>query len=144
MMGYRLVFPISVALSFLDWRIGIGYLMGYSLGRYVDPDWDLMSANSAEGRIVNEIPILGHFLYGISSSYGSLWRKCHRSVWTHYPILSTGIRLAFILWLPFMLGDAYGINFIGGGWIWFWISLWLGLSCADGLHLYFDFYPSKE
>lgn len=144
MKGYRIIFPISVALSFLDWRIGLGYLAGYSLGRYVDPDWDLMSANSAEGRIVNEIPILGHFLYGISSSYGSLWRKRHRSVWTHYPILSTGIRLTFILWLPFVLGDAYGINFIGGGWIWFWVSLWLGLSVADAIHLYKDFFPSKE
>ena len=144
MMGYRLVFPISVALSFSDWRIGIGYLAGYSLGRWVDPDLDLMSANSAEGRIINELPLLGHFLYGVSSSYGSFWRRHHRSVWTHYPLISTLIRLVWFLWLPFVLLDAYGINFIGGGWVWFWVSLWLGLSCADAIHLYKDFYPSKE
>jgi hypothetical protein len=107
-------------------------------------DWDLMGTNNAEGRLVNEIPILGHFIYGISSSYGSIFRRHHRSWMTHYPIISTLIRLIFVLWLPFVLGDGYGINFVGNGWIWFWLSLWLGLSLADGIHLYKDIYPSKE
>jgi len=143
MRGYWITVPMSVALSFHDWKIGFGYIVGYSLHRYCDNDWDLMGTNNAEGRLVNEIPLLGHFLYGISSTYGSMFRRRHRSWITHYPIISTLIRLVFVLWLPFVLGDAYGINFVGNGWIWFWVSLWMGLSTADAIHLYKDFYPSE-
>jgi hypothetical protein len=118
--------------------MGAGYMIGYSIHRWCDGDWDLMSVNSAEGRMVNEIPLLGHLLYGISSSYGSIFRKKHRSWATHWPLISTLIRLIFVFWLPFVLGDAYGINFVGDGWIWFWVYIWLGLSHADAIHLYHD------
>ena len=138
MRGYRLAIPLSVALSFCDWRAGTGYLVGYTLHRWIDNDWDLMSANSAEGRMVNEVPLLGHFLYGVSSTYGSIFRRHHRSWITHWPIISTLVRLIFVFWLPFVLGDLYGINFIGDGWIWFWLSILAGLSHADTIHLYHD------
>ena len=130
---------MSVAMFFkLDWKIGLGYIIGYSLGRYIDPDWDLIGTNMAEGRLVNEIPILGHFLYGVSSTYGSIFRKKHRSFITHYPVVSTFVRLAFVFWFPITLANTYGFNLMGGMWLTFWISLWMGLSHADAIHYYHD------
>lgn len=144
MGGYKLALPVSIVSSLFDWKYGIGYLVGYSLGRWIDPDWDLMSANAAEGRVVNELPLIGHLLYGISSSYGSFFREHHRSVWTHFPIFSTLIRLIWLFVVPFAVLDGYGINFIGNGWHFFWVGLWIGLSHADTIHYVLDIKGVKE
>lgn len=144
MRGYLITIPISVATMVYDFRGGLGYLVGYSLHRYCDNDWDIFGSNNAEGRMVNEIPVLGHFLYGISSVYGSMFRRHHRSWITHWPGISTLIRLIFLFFIPFVIGDGYGINFIGGGWVWFWVGMWMGLSQADAIHLYHDLAKSVD
>lgn len=136
--GYLIEIPLSVIMSFWDWKLGFGNIVGYSFHRYCDNDLDLMSVNSAEGRQVNELPILGNFMFGMSSIYGSFFRKHHRSVWTHFPYLSTAIRLFFFFLFPFLILDGYGINFIGNGWNMFWIGFYNGLSNADAIHWYLD------
>ena len=136
--GYYFVVPSSVLLSLWDVKFAIGNLVGYSLGRWIDPDWDLMGTNNGEGRMVNELPAVGHYLYGKSSMYGSIFRKWHRSFITHFPGISTSIRLAFVGYEPFFVGDFVGINFLGGGWHMFWLGLWFGLSQADGIHYWLD------
>jgi hypothetical protein len=112
--------------------VSLGVLLGYGMGRYIDPDLDQMGTTGAEGRLVNEIPILGVFLYGHWATYGAIFRKHHRSFWTHYPGVSTLIRLIYqfyplflILWLK-----DWNYAFI---WQTFWGML-LGLSLADYLH----------
>jgi hypothetical protein len=138
MKGYLVEIPLSVILSFWDWQVGLGGLVGYSLHRYMDNDLDLMGVTAAEGRMVKELPVLGNFMFGMSSIYGSFTRHNHRNFWTHFPFISTAIRLFFFFFFPFIILDAYGINFIGNGWIKFWIALWVGLSRADAIHYYLD------
>jgi len=138
MKGYRVTIPVALLLVGWDWKFSLGYLAGYSLGRWIDPDWDLMGTNNAEGRLVNELPVVGHYLFGKSSMYGSAFRKFHRSFITHFPGISTAIRLAFVGYEPFIIGDYFGINFIGDGWHKFWIGLWVGLSQADAIHWFLD------
>ena len=110
--GYIFQIPFSIMISFLDWKLGLGNIVGYSFHRYCDNDLDLMGVNAAEGRQVNEIPILGNFMFGMSSIYGSFFRKYHRSIWTHLPYLSTIIRLFFFFIFPFLILDGYGVNLI--------------------------------
>lgn len=136
--GYLIEIPLSVIMSFWDWRFGLGNIVGYSLHRYLDNDLDLMGVTAAEGRMVRELPILGNFMFGMSSIYGSFTRHNHRNFWTHFPFISTLIRLFFFFVFPFALLDAYGINLIGNGWHLFWIGLWGGLSHADGIHYFLD------
>jgi len=143
MKGYSVQVPLSVLYCLVDWKFGLGSIVGYSCGRWIDPDWDIMGTNNAEGRVVNELPILGHFIYGISSTYGSFWRKKHRSFWTHFPYVSTIIRLMFVFIIPFTILDANGVNLIGNNWHLFWIGFWDGLSHADAIHYYLDV-KSKE
>ena len=97
-----------------------------------------MGVNSAEGRQVNELPVLGHIMFGVSSTYGSIFRKYHRSWMTHFPYVSTVIRLFFFFIIPFVVLDAHGVNFIGNGWHLFWLGFWDGLSHADAIHYYLD------
>ena len=112
--------------------------MGYSLGRYFDPDLDLMGASACEGRIVNELPLIGHFIFGATSAYGSTFRRFHRSWVTHLPFVSTLIRLIFVGMVPFLICENFAINLIGQGWHMFWVGVWLGLSQADGIHWFLD------
>jgi len=136
--GYLIEIPFSIILLFWNWKFALGNIIGYSIHRWIDNDWDIFGSNNAEGRMVNEIPFLGHFLYGVSSTYGSFFRKHHRSFWTHFPFVSTIIRLAFVFTIPFVLFDYYGINLIGNGWHMFYIGVWSGLSQADGIHWFLD------
>ena len=142
--GYRYSIPISVASAFVDWKFGIGYLAGYTLHRYVDNDWDIQGVTSSESRAVNELPVIGLYIFGVSSVYGAVFRKRHRKWETHVPVISTIIRLVVLFLFPFLVGDGYGVNFIGGGWIWFWLGLWSGLSHADGIHLYHDIVGTED
>ena len=138
MRGYWVELPLSLSLVLVDWQFGIGNLAGYSFGRYCSPDWDLMGSNADEGRMVNELPIIGHILFGISSTYGSIFRRHHRSFATHFPIVSTLIRLCFVGIFPLTLAEYYGINLIGNGWHKFWLGFWAGLSQADSIHWWLD------
>lgn len=138
MRGYLFQIPLSMFLSVWDWKFALGNICGYTFHRYCDNDLDIMSVNNAEGRQVNEIPILGHFMFGISSTYGSIFRRKHRSFWTHFPFFSTIIRLFFFFIIPFILFDYFGVNLIGNGWHMFHLGFYTGLSQADAIHWWLD------
>lgn len=110
----------------------VGVILGYFMGRYIDPDLDQMGATSADGRLVNEIPIIGVFLYGHWSTYGAFFRKHHRSIWTHFPVLSTSIRIIYQFYGLFI------ILFLKHWWnlpiISVFLGMLIGLSFADLLH----------
>jgi hypothetical protein len=138
MAGYFVELPLTALLLLWDWKFALGNIAGYSFHRYADNDLDIMGVNSAEGRQVNELPGIGYIMFGISSVYGSIFRRKHRSFWTHFPGISTLIRLIFFFGIPFFLLDRYGINLIGNGWHMFYIGFWSGLSQADTIHYVLD------
>jgi len=137
-LGYLVEMPLTVLLVAWDWKFALGNIVGYSFHRYCDNDLDIMGTNNAEGRQVNELPIIGHFMYGISSTYGSIFRKHHRSFITHFPGISTLIRLMFFFTIPLILFDYYKVNLIDNGWHMFYIGFWVGLSQADAIHWFLD------
>jgi hypothetical protein len=135
---YPLSIIIPLAVSYLPIRdygeliIGIGMVFGYEMGRYITPDADIMGTTSSEGFMVNEIPILGHFIFGVLSSYGSIFRKYHRSFWTHFPFVSTAIRYLFLFWWIFYQiyqskMDLYWAIFL-------FMGMFVGTSLSDAIH----------
>jgi len=136
--GYLVEIPLSLLLIPINWKFALGNIVGYSFHRFCDNDMDIQGVSACEGRAVNEIPILGHFMFGVSSAYGSIFRRHHRSFITHFPYVSTLIRLVFFFTFPLLLFDNMGINLIGNGWHMFWLGFYNGLSCADGIHWWLD------
>ncbi len=138
MKGYWVEIPATLSLALVDMQFALGNICGYSAGRYFDPDIDLMGCSACEGRLVNELPVIGHLLFGATSAYGSIFRGHHRSFITHFPVVSTLIRIIFVGFVPFLLCDNLGINLIGNGWHKFWLGFWAGLSTADFIHFWLD------
>lgn len=110
----------------------LGTIFGYAMGRYIDPDLDMMGSTSADGRLVNEIPILGVFLYGHWATYGAIFRRHHRSFWTHCPGVSTAIRIFYQFYPLFVIIWLKDWNYVFIFQI-FW-GMFFGLTLADFLH----------
>jgi hypothetical protein len=144
--GRLLFFPLSAIISFYlsplplkyfgEVLISVGIIFGYEAGRYVTPDWDIMGTTADEGRFVNDIPVLGHLLYGISSIYGSVFRRWHRSFITHFPFVSTSIRYVILFWWVFIFiyQSKYDLAWL----IFIFIGMYIGMSFADGVHWWAD------
>ena len=113
---------------------GLSHFIGYSLHRYVENDWDCVIMTASESRAVNELKIFGYPIFGISSIYGAVFRKKHRSFLTHFPVVSTLIRLFFLLGWWLLPLYFYG-KIIYEPWHLkvFVYGLW-GLSQADMIH----------
>ena len=153
-LGRKVVIPISIItpiiLSPLPLRmygevfIGLGIFVGYEMGKYVTPDADIMGTTSAEGWLVNEIPVVGHFVFGILSAYGSIFRRKHRQPITHMPFMSTSIRYLFLFWWPIL--EIYRSNLDWAWLIFLFIGMFIGTSIADGIHAFLDWvkYPKSE
>jgi O-antigen/teichoic acid export membrane protein len=135
--GYLIEIPEALYLTILNPFIGIPHLVGYSAHRYIDNDWDILGTNKAESRAIHELKIFGYILYGISSIYGAIFMRHHRSIQTHFPIVSTIIRLFFVFWWLLLL---YYFGYIHYA-VWqleiFLGFLW-GLSQADMTHYFAD------
>ena len=126
--------PAALYIGISDPLAGLSHFMGYSLHRYVENDWDCVVMTASESRAVNELKIFGYPIFGISSMYGAIFRKKHRSFLTHFPVVSTLIRLLFLFgwWLIplYLLGkivyEPWHLKvFVYGLW---------GLSQADMIH----------
>jgi uncharacterized metal-binding protein len=113
-------------LSALD---ALGAPAGALLGLALHPDLDL-----AENRLS---PWSWRVLW---LPYGIL--VAHRSVISHFPVLSTVLRLAYIAVPLVVLGLALGFDSLGAlAWLWGWHVLrWavLGLAVSDLLHVVMD------
>ena len=132
--GWRYALPLSVLVYVVSENVFcfLGTLAGYWLGRYLDPDLDQVGTTASEGRMINELPILGHILYGYWSIYGAVFRKHHRSFWTHAPVVSTFFRFIYQFWGLFLI-----MYLKGGNFTLIYKLLWgafFGLCYADFLH----------
>jgi uncharacterized metal-binding protein len=141
--GYLIIIPEVIYLLFLNPLFAISVFFGYSLGRYFDPDLDIASTSSAEGRMMNELKILGYVMYAISSFYGAVFRRRHRSVWTHYPVISTIIRLIFFFfWIPLLFAI---YHWTVQSWeLTIFFGVWFSLSQADMIHWLADCFWSED
>lgn len=133
-LGAFAAIPISAAVAiFSDPYLGAGIAIGYLAGRWVDPDLDQPGLTAAEGRMFREMRFLGALFASYWLPYGYLCRRHHRSAWTHFPLLSTALRLVWLFPIIYIAGRFLGIPYnhdsrivIGG--------VWLGLSMADAIH----------
>ena len=118
-------------------------MVGYAYGYYLDPDADLVGISAGEGRAMRHWKVLGVFWVAYWLPYGAMFRAYHRSPWTHWPILSTAIRMVYQFW---WVGLMYWM-----GWLVYeqWhmavaVGFLVGMSLADALHWAADVLDKKE
>ena len=147
---YKASMPIAFLaglyfLWFYSVLLGLMYLIGYFIfGRYVDGDWDSVTATGAEGRIMNELKFFGYPIFAVSSFYGAIFRKRHRHFITHFPYFSTAIRLFIFIFFWYWV-----LLFLGSIHFELWqlevgIGLWFGLGNADVVHYWADFFFQED
>jgi uncharacterized metal-binding protein len=132
-----------LAVVTVDYRFALGLLAGYGMGRYFTPDLDQVTVTTSEGRLMNDFKILGYVIVGYTTIYGAMFRRWHRSFITHFPVISTAIRLVFLFW--------WIIFFYRRGWLVFGIDdlyigagILFGMSMADSMHWLSDTWFSNS
>lgn len=116
---------------------------GYWLGLFIDPDLDMTQTTIAEKRwkrtyyffwMVPWVNLYGWFAQRVLGG--------HRSVLTHIPFLSTGIRMVWFSFPPFLLIIfmiySGGINIPWDSLINCWIGILLGQTLSDTIHVIAD------
>lgn len=141
-VGWGISAPTSIFIYSQYPVIGISTMAGYSLGLILDNDADQIAITKSESRAL-KIPVLGWVWVGYWTMYGAIFRRMHRSFWTHFPGVSTGIRLIY-LFLP-LTYFLYTGKIIWKDWYSDVIfGLWIGLSISDGIHWLFDLFVKDK
>jgi hypothetical protein len=165
--GLRIVIPTSgivfawgVAFNSYVAEFAIWFLFWYWMGRYADPDWDLLGVTGAEGRIQRELGLVAVFALPVTTFYaaqvayitkvfnikGAIGGS-HRTWLTHSPIgtlhrcvLICLSLLTVINWANFLLGQ-YQIGVIAFhpyDLATFMIAMIAGLGVSDSIHIILD------
>jgi uncharacterized metal-binding protein len=145
--------PLAAALILLvvfqDYALATGLVVGYALGRYVDPDLDQIGITNAEARTMQDFKILGAVVVAIWLPYAyvmrfvGIGRRGHRNFFSHFPGVGTAIRLAYMLALPALVIWYYGLPV--GGFVWIALAgVLIGLTWADALHWFADITEKKS
>lgn len=99
----------AASAALVDFYTGVIFVIAYWLGRYIDPDLDLIGITNAESRMMRELKIFGVALvmwfvpYAYFMRFVGIGRKGHRNFFSHFPGVSTIIRVAWMLWLPLLI-----------------------------------------
>lgn len=111
-----------------------GAVVGVPLGAIVDPDLDQISITAAEGRMMRTIGPLALPWLAFWGLYAAFPLFKHRSFWTHYPVVSTFIRIVFFAALS-LWGWMQWQKTWPPVWLWFfWAGVWFELSIQDLIH----------
>jgi len=123
------------------WTLPLGILFGV----FMDPDLDLPGKTMSEARMRQVNPVLGQLWYWFWWPYAKM--SHHRGI-SHVPVLGTGIRVVYLLWVPLLL---YVILLAGSVsmypefvvvMIGLAVSAFTGLCIADGVHIAYDYIAS--
>jgi uncharacterized metal-binding protein len=129
--------------------LGGGMLAGYLLGKYISPDLDLIGVTTDESRLMEDFKIVGvvvvmiYFPYAYLMRFVGLGKHGHRNFFSHFPFVSTAIRLLWLLILPLVL-----LYWLAGYTLGFYalqtlLGVFLGLGIADSYHAVADAFTSS-
>lgn len=129
-----------VLLWTCGWQAALACSLGAMAGVIIGPDLDCNTGSRSNYYLRKFAGIVVETLFRLYWKPYALLVK-HRSIWSHGPVLSTAIRLAYLGLLPTAL------------WLWAGLPvprleswmLWaiLGLGLSDGVHAALDWADSK-
>lgn len=128
---------------FFVFLLTLSWLFGYFLGKFITPDLDLIGVTWSEWAAMRELKFLGLLIlvwftpYAYGMRFVGLGKKGHRNFFSHSPIISTAIRLFWLL-VPAVVAWYYW-RFTIYLFMWYIIGgLFIGLAISDIIHLFGD------
>lgn len=119
--------------------------IGYLIGAYLNPDSDQISVTLGEGMAMRRFKIFGVLFVAYWTIYAYIMQMVggHRSFWTHFPYISTFIRMMyglipFWVWFFYTKSDLYYWEIVA------FCGVWVGLGISDNIHYYLDINPRTE
>ena len=130
-----LLFTVTIAI-FIGVIPSVTFLAGYLLGAICDPDLDQIGLSGAEGRAMRKFGILGVMWVMYWFPYGYVMP--HRSFISHFPFVSTLLRLGYLFFIPAILAlyFQWTVDWKLMGELFMWLLC--GLGIADTLHYLLD------
>lgn len=125
----------AVSLAFWSGWASLGVLIGYLLARYITPDLDHRNMTSDEYRTMRELKLIGVLLVAYWMPYGYIFP--HRHPLTHWPGISTVIRMVYLFFPMWVILGKFGILFEGNN-ILLFLGIFIGLAIADIVHFILD------
>lgn len=131
--------PSGLAVG-LTYGPGPGVLtaLGCLTGIAVGPDNDMLTITTYEWAIIKRTLGLGYIWLGYWGPYAAIFK--HRSFWSHAPVISTAIRILYILPLLYILSAVLRQSLGHFMWNTFW-WVGIGLLISDTLHWIMDHVP---
>ena len=141
---WRKAWPLAVGVSAGVLTAGYPLTAAFALGGYlagaiVEPDLDQVGITSSEGYVLKHLGCFGALWVAYWLPYGKIMP--HRSFLSHFPGVSTLLRLVYLL-----APAAYVVNRYALYRPWMaqaLVGVWIGLTVSDTLHFVADV-VSKE
>lgn len=112
--------------------VGLGCMSGILL----TPDLDVDNGNISDSIIRNDWGHIPQYLWRLYwTPYAKILK--HRSFWSHFPLVSTAIRVIYISLIPILFMYLFGFEFELNR---YWIEWFIGLCVSDFLHYLFDLF----
>lgn len=142
------VLLISILLGWIVFAFTKNYLwgsiaslfvnFGFLFGKICENDLDLVSISGSEGMAMRKFGILGMIWVMFWFPYGFVMSNTlgHRNLFSHFPGISTVIRMIYLLWFPVILYCQYFVVDIYL--ILPLLSSFIGLTISDTIHYFLD------
>lgn len=122
-----------------DLALGLASVAGCALGLIMEPDLDQDGITGSEWRLLR-----GKVTWPLGIVWFALWFPYakvfpHRSFWTHFPLVGTAVRLAYLVAIIGLLVSVLGFYELALDWAesipsLIWVYLYMGLATADMGH----------
>lgn len=137
--GWVVILPSALYATTIHFEVTAVLILSYAMGRYLNPDADIVGMTYADGLAMRHFKIFGNAWVAYWTFYGAVFKNRHRSLWTHFPFISTAIRMVYLFWW------LYFIPIVWYDWQLVLIAVWwFGLSLSDIGHYVSDMWFSNS
>lgn len=123
---------------------GLGALLGCGIvGQILGPDLDQKSVTANEQYVLRRLGILAPLGWAFVAYFSIYaWALPHRHPFSHFPVMGTAGRLAYLLWGPLWLIMSRDIPVPVWAAVLF-VGMVAGLAVSDTAHYVMDFRPKR-
>ena len=133
------IIPATLYAASINLPMSAGMVVGYALGMILNPDADQPSITYADGIAMRHLGFIGALWVGWWTVYAVVFKSMHRHFLTHFPFVSTAIRMVYMLWWLYLLDIDWNWGSVSA-----LVGMWIALSASDMGHFLSDLWFSDS